>query len=91
MLKRVKQQPVIGGIITEPGSSLNYKTGDWRAFRPVIDEAKCIHCALCVLDCPENCISYDGKKRGKVDLNYCKGCGLCAKHCPVKAITMERE
>jgi len=34
----------IAGLILEPGSSLKYKTGDWRAFRPVIDAEKCINC-----------------------------------------------
>ncbi|MBU3925051.1 4Fe-4S binding protein [Patescibacteria group bacterium] len=91
MLKKAGQLP-IGGIIDEPGSSLKYKTGDWRAFRPIIDEEKCIDCMQCILDCPENCIEMrkDGK-RGKVDLDYCKGCGVCAKICPVGAIEMERE
>ena len=90
MLKKAGQLP-IGGIIDEPGSSLKYKTGDWRAFHPEIDEKKCIHCMRCVLDCPENCVEYKNGKRGKIDLDYCKGCGVCSKICPVGAIRMERE
>jgi len=91
MLKKSGQIP-IGGIIDEPGSSLKYKTGDWRAFHPVIDEKKCIHCMRCILECPENSVGTlkDGK-RGDIDLDYCKGCGVCSKICPVKAIVMERE
>ena len=90
MLKKSGQLP-IGGIIDEPGSSLRYKTGDWRAFYPVIDEKKCIHCMQCVLDCPENCIEHKNDKRGDIDLDYCKGCGVCVKICPVGAIEMRRE
>ena len=82
----------IGGVITEAGSSLKYKTGSWRGFRPEVDYKKCISCMQCILNCPENCISYkDEKSKVKVNLDYCKGCGVCAKHCPVKAIAMERE
>ena len=38
----------LGGIITRPSSALENKTGTWRAFRPVIDEKKCINCDQCV-------------------------------------------
>jgi len=91
MLKNSSQMP-IGGVITEARSSLKYKTGSWRAFRPKVDYKKCISCMRCILNCPENCIAYkDAKLKVLVDLDYCKGCGVCAKHCPVKAITMDRE
>jgi len=90
-LKSAKEIP-IGGLIDEAGSSRKFKTGDWRSFRPIIDEKKCINCIQCVVYCPENCIKVkeDGK-RGKIDLDYCKGCGICANICPVKCIKMEEE
>lgn len=78
-----------GGIISKPKTSINFKTGSWRTLKPVIDESKCIHCAMCVLNCPENCIDITkDKKRGNVNLNFCKGCSVCSKVCPVGAITM---
>jgi len=81
----------IGGMITNPGSSLLNKTGTWRALRPVKDDSKCINCFLCYVYCPENAIKSDGEKVKGIDLDYCKGCGICARVCPVKAITMRKE
>ncbi len=78
-----------GGIISKPKTSINFNTGTWRSLKPVIDESKCIHCDICVVNCPENCIDITkDKKRGDINLGYCKGCSICSKVCPVGAITM---
>ena len=94
----------IAGIITEPGSTRKLQTAEWRTFKPVIDQEKCIRCRICWMYCPEGVIieidkEYITKKGIKysityeIDYNYCKGCGICAEECPVKAIEMilERE
>ncbi len=81
----------IGGVITRAASALDNKTGSWRAFRPVIDESKCIHCSFCISNCPDNAITFKDGKRQPVDLDYCKGCGICSSICPVKCIKMEEE
>ncbi len=75
--------------IVECGTSLEVKTGKWKAMFPVIDQDKCIRCQRCVIYCPDLCIE---EKKGKIiaNLDYCKGCGLCAKMCPVNAIKMEK-
>ena len=80
----------IGGLLLEPGSAMKYKTGDWRAFKPNVDQGKCINCLLCWIYCPDAAIV---RKEKNVDVNYdyCKGCGICANECPVKAITMTEE
>lgn len=82
----------IGGTVSTPASSLNYKTGDWRNKRPVFIPDLCKQCGLCFPVCPENAIPV-GKDLKRVDFNYdyCKGCGICAKVCPFKAIIMEKE
>jgi len=80
----------IAGILLEPGSAMKYKTGDWRAFRPIIDKEKCINCLLCWIFCPDGAIIRE-EKNVSVDYEYCKGCGICANECPVKAITMVEE
>lgn len=81
----------LGAIVTEPGNSVNYKTGDWRALRPVINHEKCIKCLFCWVFCPEPAIIRREDDSVEVDYNYCKGCGICANECPVKAIDMVEE
>lgn len=82
----------IGAVLSQKeNSSLQYKTGAWRTFRPVIDESKCIHCMRCIHFCPENCIAIKDGKRKDVDMDYCKGCGVCSKICPVGAVKMIKE
>ena len=80
----------LGGIILESGSALKYKTGDWRAFRPIVDKEKCINCLLCWIFCPDASI-IRLEKHVEINYDYCKGCGICENECPVKAITMEEE
>jgi len=90
-MNKPKQEILPGGIINQPGSSKDYKTGSWRTNRPVWDKDKCTQCSLCVNYCPENCIYFKKGIRGKTNFDYCKGCGICAQVCPVKAIKMIRE
>ena len=81
----------IGSIITEPGNAAQYKTGDWKSQRPVLDESKCNKCGLCYIFCPEGCIKQKTDGYFEIDLSYCKGCGICAAECPKTAITMVAE
>ena len=81
----------IGVVIAEPGNTSQYKTGDWRTFKPVIDNAKCIKCNICWTYCPDSAIYVTKEEEYKVNLDYCKGCGICAKECPVKCIEMVGE
>ena len=81
----------IGGLILEAGNAEEYKTGDWRTFRPVRDEEKCNNCLLCWIYCPDSSIVVeDGKIKG-IRYDYCKGCGICVAECPVEAIKMVEE
>src|SRR4030043_264368 len=80
-----------GTLVLEPGSSLKYKTGEWRTFRPETDFKKCIQCLVCWINCPDACIIVKNQKKIGVNLDYCKGCGVCAEVCPVKCIKMVEE
>jgi len=81
----------IGGMIKEAGNALEYETGDWRTFKPVIDKEKCINCLQCWIHCPDSSIKVEDGKVVGIDYKHCKGCGICAKICPVKCIKMEKE
>ncbi|NIN93654.1 MAG: pyruvate synthase subunit PorD, partial [Anaerolineae bacterium] len=68
----------LGCAITEPGSSKQFKTGDWRSQRPVFDYDKCIKCGLCWIYCPDMALKLREDGFFEPDLDYCKGCGICA-------------
>ena len=80
-----------GGLIIEPGNSINYKTGSWRAKKPIRDENKCSHCPICWMYCPDGAIIIENKKIKEINFDFCKGCGICASECPKEAIKMEEQ
>lgn len=84
-----KEMP-LGAHVDRPGSTVDFKTGDWRSQRPILDREKCIYCGLCWIYCPEGCYRDMGpeEKYFQADLDYCKGCGICAHECPKGAIEM---
>jgi len=81
----------LGGLIVEAGNSVEYKTGGWRAFRPVLDAGKCTNCLFCWVFCPDSTILVKDEKMTGFALDHCKGCGVCAKVCPVTCIEMVEE
>lgn len=82
----------IGGMILEAGNAVQYHTGGWRAFRPVLGEAACSDCFQCWLFCPDSSILVDAESEKMIgfDLEYCKGCGICAVVCPVNSKVIRR-
>jgi len=41
------QELEVGATIVTPGNAAEYKSGDWRSMRPVVDNKKCIKCGTC--------------------------------------------
>lgn len=85
------QELPIGGLILEAGNAEQYNTGNWRAFRPIVDLQKCTHCLFCWLYCPDVSILVENGEMVGVDYEHCKGCGICAAVCPPNCITMVPE
>ena len=54
----------------------------------VVDWDKCIHCDVCVPQCPTGALFVKDRKTMKIDFdqNKCIACELCIKPCPVRAI-----
>jgi pyruvate ferredoxin oxidoreductase delta subunit len=78
------------GAVVRGGTSLEYKTGNWRDQRPVIDEKSCEKCGICESVCPDSAV-HEKSEIYVIDYDYCKGCGLCAYECPAHAIRMIQE
>ena len=78
----------VGCIVTEPGSSREYATGDWRSQKPTYDFTKCIKCGVCSIYCPEGCIRQNAEGHFQANLFWCKGCGICHRECPTGVISM---
>lgn len=88
-LKSYREIP-IGGVIT-PKIRRENETGGWRQKKPVFEEALCVNCLLCWINCPEPAIVVEEQKMKGYDYRYCKGCGICKESCPVEAISMVAE
>lgn len=91
-LKSWKELPE-GVIIPGAPNSSEFKTGDWRTQKPIIDLNKCTDCHLCWLYCPDSAVLTENGKIKGFDYEHCKGCGICAEVCPprIRAITMVKE
>lgn len=81
----------LGCIVTEPGSTREYRTGDWRSQKPTYNFTKCIKCGLCQIYCPEGCIQQNAEGYFQANMFWCKGCGICSKECPTGVISMVNE
>ena len=55
----------------------------------VIDESRCIGCALCLAPCPVDAIVGAPTKMHTVITTDCTGCELCVPACPVDCINMQ--
>jgi pyruvate ferredoxin oxidoreductase gamma subunit len=91
----------LGGVVADPANSVvKNMSGSRTGHIPVFHAEKCIHCGLCDIVCPDNCLAWDilhdedgswyTQLRG-VDYRYCKGCEACVDTCPAGAMTKERE
>ena len=78
------------GAVVRGGTSLNYKTGDWRDQRPIIDQETCKQCAICWEVCPDDAVRLINDQYA-IDYDFCKGCGICAHECKADAIKMVPE
>lgn len=86
----MKKYKVVSSI-SYPEEGAMGKTGNWRVFRPTVDQKKCVKCLRCWIFCPEGSIKRNKDDTIEIIYDYCKGCGVCANVCKVKAITMKRE
>ncbi len=83
---------MFGPLISKAITARKNKTGSWRSGeKPKFLQKNCIACKMCLLICPEGCITGEAKNTYICDYDYCKGCGNCAAICPKKDIEMIKE
>lgn len=83
---------MFGPLISKAITAQANKTGSWRTdVKPKFLQKDCIACKMCVLICPEACVTGEGKNTYICDYDFCKGCGNCAAICPKKDIEMVKE
>lgn len=83
---------MFGPLISRAITARANKTGSWRVdSKPKFLQKDCIACKMCILICPEACVSGEGKNTFTCDYEFCKGCGNCAAICPKKDIVMVKE
>jgi pyruvate ferredoxin oxidoreductase gamma subunit len=89
-----------GGVLPTPGNTIwNDLTTSRVGWMPVLDKAKCIHCGVCDLVCPDFCLAWGEADEGSkfqrmlhgVDYRYCKGCLRCVESCPTGALAKTAE
>ncbi len=91
----------MGGIIPAAGNMVwNDLSASRTGWLPVLDPAKCIHCAMCDMVCPDLCLVWTIEGSGPVptaahlvgvDYRYCKGCLRCVESCSTGALSREAE
>lgn len=80
-----------GGAMIEAGNAVDFKTGDWRAMKPIWHEDKCKHCLFCWAVCPDMSIVAKNGKVIEFDYDHCKGCGVCVAQCKFGALELIAE
>lgn len=59
------------------------------SYRFLVDEAKCIGCAVCVESCPNSVLENREGRPVAVHQEQCEGCNVCLALCAQDAITIE--
>lgn len=88
-----------GGAIKNLGMGAGSVAGkmDMHATaQPKIDEAKCIGCKICELNCNHDAVHVvaaegEKKKMAKIDYDKCVGCGQCVAICKNEGVVMSSQ
>ncbi len=100
--KEILEAAKSGGILAN-ADDLHYCVsigikGDKHITKAKIDSSKCIKCANCYRDCPNDAVLMQESSNSIgeeiipcIQLQKCIGCGVCCKKCPAGAISMEEK
>ncbi|MHA1506623.1 MAG: metalloregulator ArsR/SmtB family transcription factor [Candidatus Asgardarchaeia archaeon] len=86
-----KVMKILSKIDFSKWQGIDRKEIEWY---PIIDEKKCIGCAICITICGRNVFEFDFKKnkaKVKNPYNCMVGCNNCAIYCPAEAISFSQK
>lgn len=66
----------------------NRKSGN--AYRPIVDNTKCVACEMCLKRCPAQVFEKQGNLIVACRTDYCLQCMKCVRHCPKQAISGDK-
>lgn len=79
-LEILSDEEICLDIIENAIDRLKIKTITW-------DESKCVHCRLCIDECPTGSINYNpDTKKVKRDKKKCLRCSICYQTCPFNVV-----
>jgi len=77
-----------GGALKNIGMGCGSRRGKLEQHstgKPLVNQARCVGCRKCALQCAQDAISYGGNK-ASIDHDKCAGCGRCIAACRFDAI-----
>lgn len=72
-----------------PQGAKNFMLNQVRP-QPVFHHDQCVGCADCVKNCPPKALTFNDKKRPKIDLEACIRCFCCQELCPHQAVEIRK-
>jgi len=72
----------VGNVVLEPGNASQYRTGDWKTLKPVLNKELCVHCGLCYIYCPDMAYNLSEENYFIADLSIARVVAFVQRNVP---------